>query len=131
MDTILRDLLDTLGLIPTDKLQPLSGGDIAAVYALTTRQGQVVIKHDDSARLLGEAEGLRTLKGAGTSLVIPEVLGESMGWLVIESLDTKPANARSGAALGEGLRELHGVIGEALAGIRTMRADVRPNLIPR
>lgn len=37
MDAVLRDLLDTLGLTPTDKLQPLSGGDIAAVYALTTR----------------------------------------------------------------------------------------------
>ncbi|UTA80841.1 fructosamine kinase family protein [Halomonas sp. XH26] len=113
MDVTLRDLLDTLGLIPTDKLQPLSGGDIAAVYALTTRQGQVVIKHDDSARLLGEAEGLRALKGAGTSLVIPEVLGETMGWLVIESLDTQPANTQSSVALGEGLRELHGVIGDA------------------
>ncbi|UYV19979.1 fructosamine kinase family protein [Halomonas qaidamensis] len=113
MDNNLSNLLDTLGLIPTDKLQPLSGGDIAAVYALMTRQGQVVIKHDNPARLLGEAEGLRTLKGAGTSLVIPEVLGESMGWLVIESLDTKPANTQSSIALGEELRELHGVIGDA------------------
>lgn len=113
MDAVLRDLLDTLGLTPTDKLQPLSGGDIAAVYALTTRQGQVVIKHDDSARLLGEAEGLRALKGACTSLVIPEVLGEALGWLVIESLDTQPANTQSSVALGEGLRELHGVISDA------------------
>lgn len=36
-----------------------------------------------------------------------------MGWLVIESLDTQPANTQSSVALGEGLRELHGVIGDA------------------
>ncbi len=36
MDVILRDLLETLGLSTTDKLQSLSVGDIAAVDALTT-----------------------------------------------------------------------------------------------
>jgi fructosamine-3-kinase len=113
MDATLRQLLASIELSPAGALQPLSGGDIAAVYRLDTPQGQVVIKHDDAARLRGEAEGLRTLRSACTQLVVPEVLGVSGGWLVIESLDTVPAGPHSGAALGEGLRGLHGVIGDA------------------
>ncbi|MBT2773223.1 fructosamine kinase family protein [Halomonas sp. ISL-60] len=113
MDATLSQLLESIDLIPTGDLQSLSGGDIAAVYRLDTRQGQVVIKHDDAARLLGEAEGLRTLRSACEQLVVPEVLGLSAGWLVIESLNTVPGGPQSSAALGEGLRGLHGVIGDA------------------
>ncbi|MBT2785384.1 MULTISPECIES: fructosamine kinase family protein [unclassified Halomonas] len=113
MDATLSQLLESIDLIPTGDLQSLSGGDIAAVYRLDTRQGQVVIKHDDAARLRGEAEGLRTLRSACEQLVVPEVLGLSAGWLVIESLNTVPGGPQSSAALGEGLRGLHGVIGDA------------------
>lgn len=86
---------------------------MAAVYRLETRQGQVVIKHDDASRLRGEAEGLRALRSASGQLVVPEVLGLSAGWLVIESLDTVPGGPQSETALGEGLRGLHSVIGDA------------------
>ena len=113
MDATLSQLLESIELTPVGGLQSLSGGDIAAVYRLETRQGQVVIKHDDMARLRGEAEGLRALRGACSSLVVPEVLGLAEGWLVIESLDTLPAGPKSEAALGEGLRGLHSVIGDA------------------
>lgn len=111
-DTLIR-LLESIDLIPTDDLQPLRGGDIAAVYHLETRQGPVAIKHDDAARLRGEAEGLRALHSACGQLVVPEVLGLSEGWLVIELLDTVPAGPQHDTALGEGLRGLHGVIGDA------------------
>lgn len=72
-----------------------------------------MIKHDDATQLRGEAEGLRALRSASAQLVVPEVLGLSAGWLVIESLDTVPGGPQSEAALGEGLRGLHGVIGDA------------------
>lgn len=113
MDATLSQLLNAIALTPTGDLQPLSGGDIAAVYRLETRQGQVVIKHDDAARLRGEAEGLRALRNASEALAVPEVLGLAEGWLVIESLDTVPAGPQSAIALGEGLRGLHEVIGDA------------------
>ncbi|MEA2118106.1 fructosamine kinase family protein [Halovibrio sp. HP20-50] len=112
MDAELHQLLESIELVPTGDLQSLSGGDIAAVYRLETRQGEVVIKHDEPARLRGEAEGLRTLHSACEKLVVPEVLGLSDGWLVIESLDTAPAGPQGEAALGEGLRGLHDVIGD-------------------
>ncbi|WP_447895448.1 fructosamine kinase family protein [Vreelandella sp. GE22] len=111
MNTELQDILSVLALEPRGSLTPLSGGDIAGVFELDTAHGTVVIKQDDPARLRGEAEGLRALKGAGSSLVIPEVLGQSGQWLVIEALHTIPETARASAELGEGLRELHGVIG--------------------
>ena len=113
MDAALSQLLESIDLTPTGHLQSLSGGDIAAVYRLETRQGQVVIKRDDAVRLSGEAEGLRTLRSACEKLVVPEVLGVSAGWLVMESLDTLPAGAKSEAAFGEGLRGLHSVLGDA------------------
>ncbi len=43
-----------------------------------------MIKRDDPERLSGEAEGLRVLRQASTRLVVPEVLGEGEGWLVME-----------------------------------------------
>ncbi|EHJ93208.1 fructosamine kinase family protein [Vreelandella boliviensis] len=113
MDATLSQLLESIDLTPAGDLQSLSGGDIAAVYRLETQQGQVVIKHDDAARLRGEAEGLQALRSACEKLAVPEVLGLSEGWLVIESLDTVPCGPQSSAALGEGLRGLHGVIGDA------------------
>ncbi|OJA07113.1 fructosamine kinase family protein [Halomonas sp. QHL1] len=113
MDATLSQLLESIELTPTGGLQPLSGGDIAAVYRLETQQGQVVIKHDDATRVRGEAEGLRVLGSACEKLAVPEVLGLSEGWLVIESLDTVPGEPKSEAALGEGLRGLHSVIGDA------------------
>lgn len=113
MNAALRQLLDAIKLTPTGALEPLNGGDIAAVYCLNTCQGQVVIKHDSVDRLRGEAEGLRALRGASATLVVPEVLGLFEEWLVLESLDTVPSGPQSEAALGEGLRGLHGVIGDA------------------
>lgn len=106
-------LLETAGLTGRGSLLPLSGGDIAAVYRLTTDQGDVVVKSDVPARLAGEAEGLQALARANSGLIVPEVLGQQGAWLVMEALEAAPAHQRRAAALGEGLRKLHGNTGEA------------------
>ncbi|XGA78760.1 fructosamine kinase family protein [Halomonas sp. CH40] len=112
MTDSLDALLETAGLTGRGSLQPLSGGDIAAVYRLATDQGDVVVKSDSPERLAGEAEGLQALAKANSGLIVPEVLGQQGGWLVMEALETAPAHQRSGAALGEGLRKLHGNTGD-------------------
>lgn len=107
-----RQRLEALGLRPRSEPTPLAGGDIAAVWTLETAQGRVVVKRDDPARLVGEADGLRALREAGTRLVVPEVLGLDDDLLVMEALDMSPGGSEADRALGEGLRELHAVTGE-------------------
>jgi fructosamine-3-kinase len=106
-----RERLEALGLTASGEPTPLSGGDIAAVWRLETRQGPVVLKQDDAQRLAGEADGLRALRAVGTSLVIPDVLGLDDDLLVMEALETI-GGRRNERALGEGLRELHAVTGD-------------------
>ncbi|GHB08184.1 fructosamine kinase family protein [Modicisalibacter luteus] len=106
-----RERLETLGLTASGEPTPLSGGDIAAVWRLETREGVVVLKQDDAQRLAGEADGLQALRAAGTSLVVPDVLGLDDDLLVMEALETK-GGRRDDRALGEGLRELHAVTGD-------------------
>ncbi|MBF7051894.1 fructosamine kinase family protein [Halomonas sp. KAO] len=112
MDERLRACLATAGLTPEGEPAPLSGGDIAAVYRLATDRGEVVVKQDTAERLAGEAEGLAALAAAGSGLVVPDVLAQGDGWLVMEALEVAP-HRRAPAALGEGLRRLHGAVGEA------------------
>ncbi len=111
MQADLVELLESCGLRPQAELRPLGGGDIAAVYRLTTDQGAVVVKRDEPTRLAGEAEGLRVLREAGTRLVVPAVLAEGNGWLVMEALEATARSAADGATLGAGLRELHACTG--------------------
>ncbi len=106
MEPSLQRCLAAAGLTPRGVLEPLSGGDIAAVYRLATDRGTVVVKRDAAERLAGEAEGLRALAAAGSGLVVPEVLAEREGWLVMEALEVAPRR-RDPVALGEGLRRLH------------------------
>ncbi|MDR5859456.1 fructosamine kinase family protein [Halomonas eurihalina] len=107
MDSELRDFLRSIDLSPQGEPRPLGGGDIAAVSWLETDQGPVVIKRDDPERLSGEAEGLRVLGQATSRLMVPEVLGEGDGWLVMEALESAGLAGRDETALGVGLRELH------------------------
>lgn len=108
MEPALSTLLERHGLTPRGELQPLGGGDIAAVHRLETQRGPVVVKRDDPGRLAGEAEGLQALREAGTRLIVPAVLAAGNGWLVMEALATASRSATDEATLGEGLRELHG-----------------------
>ena len=112
MERSLQRLLASAGLTPRGGPRPLGGGDIAEVHRLATDQGAVVIKRDDPERLSGEADGLRALRDAGTRLVVPEVLAEGDGWLVMEALETG-GSRRDEASLGEGLRDLHACVGDA------------------
>ncbi|SFH82773.1 fructosamine kinase family protein [Modicisalibacter xianhensis] len=102
--------LEGLDIIPQGNPTPLTGGDIAAVWRLETTQGPVILKQDDAQRLAGEADGLRALQSARTSLVVPGILGLDDDLLVMEALET--GGRRNEQALGEGLRELHAVTGE-------------------
>ncbi len=85
----------------------MSGGDIAAVYWLDTDQGAVVAKRDDPERLSGEADGLRALHEAASSLVVPEVLALEGEWLIMEALKSGSRSVRSASTLGDGLKALH------------------------
>lgn len=112
MNRTLEKLLQVTGLSPEGPLQPLSGGDIAAVYRLATDAGDVVVKSDASDRLVGEAEGLQALANVGSGLVVPAVLGQQDEWLVMEALETTSYQPKHEAALGERLRRLHESTGE-------------------
>ncbi|PRY72314.1 fructosamine kinase family protein [Halomonas ventosae] len=112
MDRSLQRLLASAGLTPRGEPRPLGGGDIAEVHSLATDQGEVVVKQDAPARLAGEADGLRALCEAGSGLVVPELLAEGDGWLVMEALETGRSR-RDEARLGEGLRRLHAPTGDA------------------
>lgn len=112
MHETLKALLDHVGLVPLSEPKGMSGGDIASVSRLETAQGSVVVKHDDAERLVGEADGLQALREAGSSLYVPAVLAVGDGWLIMEALDASGSRRRDEVALGEGLRELHSVIGK-------------------
>ncbi|MBB3141263.1 fructosamine kinase family protein [Halomonas organivorans] len=107
MPDALDQLLRRLGIRPAGALVPLSGGDIAAVYRLSTDRGEAVAKYDDAGRLRGEAQGLQALRAATSRLVVPEVWGEGDGWLVMEALVPGARTPHDEIALAEGLRELH------------------------
>lgn len=111
IDETLTALLLDAGLTPRGEPRPLGGGDIAEVYRLATDQGEVVAKQDEPGRLAGETDGLRALSEARSGLVVPEVLAEGDGWLVMEALQTGRSR-RDEASLGEGLRRLHAVTGD-------------------
>ncbi|WP_163560239.1 fructosamine kinase family protein [Halomonas sp. NO4] len=112
MEASLETLLAAAGMRPRGEPVPLGGGDIAAVYRLDTDQGEVVVKRDDPERLAGEADGLRALREAASGLVVPEVVAEGDGYLVMEALATASRHRGDETALGEGLRRLHAVTGE-------------------
>ncbi len=103
--------LEALDIVPQGDPRPLAGGDIAAVWRLTTAQGELVVKQDAAETLAAEAEGLRALREAGSSLIIPEVVALDDDLLIMEALDSAPRGRESEAQLGEGLRELHAVTG--------------------
>ncbi|WP_106478244.1 fructosamine kinase family protein [Phytohalomonas tamaricis] len=102
-------VLKSIGLTAYGKAIPLSGGDIGQVWRVDSDQGQVVVKHADTCMIQAEADGLRALRGAGTGLIIPEIIGVLDDVLVTEYLESGRPNPTQ---LGEGLRQLHGVKGE-------------------
>ncbi len=112
MNNTLKTLLNDAGLSSQGALSPLSGGDSAATYRLSTDAGDVVVKRDNPARLAGEADGLRALSSANSGLIVPTVLAQEAEWLVMEALETVSYRHGCAESLGEGLRRLHGITGE-------------------
>ncbi|WP_129139067.1 fructosamine kinase family protein [Modicisalibacter coralii] len=119
-----HERLAALGLEIVGEPRALAGGDIAEVSRLETRQGAVVAKRDDPRTLAAEADGLRALREAGSALIVPEVIALDDDLLVMEALDA--GGRRDGARLGEGLRELHGVVGETHGWPRDNRCGPTP-----
>ncbi|MGI9288216.1 MAG: fructosamine kinase family protein [Pseudomonadales bacterium] len=88
----------------------LSGGSISAAYALHFNdRPPVFAKHNSTVPadfFSAEATGLQTLARHGP-LRVPEVLHYSSEFIVLEFIESAPANTKYWHTLGEGLAELH------------------------
>ncbi|MGQ7244571.1 fructosamine kinase family protein [Salinicola sp. V024] len=92
--------------MPTDGgLTPLSGGDSGAGLWRIEGETPHIVKRDSPERVAGEADGLRALQSACRLLIVPAVLAQDDDLLVMQALDD--TGKRDGAALGEGLRQMH------------------------
>ncbi|WP_456267330.1 fructosamine kinase family protein [Kushneria sp. AK178] len=99
--------LEALGIHATTPPEPLGGGDIGQVWRVTTAEGDVLVKHADPEGLDAEADGLRALLAADTGLVIPDIVGELPGALVMTYLPRARPDRQAHEAFGRGLRALH------------------------
>lgn len=106
MTQVLRERLAALGMsVDGAAITPLSGGDSGAALWRVDGATPCIVKRDTPERVAGEADGLRALSGACRKLIVPEVLAEDDDLLVMQFLEG--TGKRDGAALGEGLRQLH------------------------
>lgn len=103
-----QETLETLGLRATADPEALGGGDIGKVWRVATSQGDVLVKHADEQGLEAEADGLRALQAANTGLIIPDIVGELPGALVMTYLPPARPDRQTHEAFGHGLRALHG-----------------------
>lgn len=98
------------------RLESIGGGCIANACCIYTTSEQYFLKFGSAKvaqTFTAEAEGLRTLRHANTSLCIPQVLAVSPpvsyrpGFLLLEWLPPAQPTAAFWEALGTGLAELH------------------------
>src|SRR6185295_9739864 len=116
LETALRRALDDQSLRVT-AMEPVSGGCIHETARLATTKGEFFAKWSSEcpAELFqSEAEALRALRAAGSTLAVPEVILASApsedcpAFIVMEYL--APSQGRAGQeqdALGRGLAEVH------------------------
>lgn len=102
-----QETLEALGISATASPEPLGGGDIGQVWRVATAQGEVLVKHAAPEGLEAEADGLKALREADTGLVIPDILGELPGALVMTYLPPARPDQPAHEAFGRGLRALH------------------------
>ena len=92
------------------RVEPLSGGCISAAYAVHFNDRPAVFaKHNVTVPadfFAAEAAGLRALSQGGP-LCVPDVLHYSAEIIVLELIDSAPANADYWHLLGSGLAALH------------------------
>lgn len=98
------------------QVQSVSGGDIASAMAVDTVSGRVFVKwgYGEAGNAFEEeAEGLRALRTAKSSFVVPDVLlasngfGNTPGCLVLEWLEIIRPSAGDYTRFGTALAELH------------------------
>lgn len=97
-------VLEQFGLVPRGGAEPLGGGDIGQVWRVDSDRGRVVVKHAAAFAIQAEADGLRALGEASTSLVVPQLIGVGDDVLVMEYLEPGRPDPQG---LGAGLRALH------------------------
>jgi len=98
---------------------PVSGGDIARAYRLTTPTGPLFLKTrpDPMAGLFErEAAGLRALRATGT-IAVPDVLREAPSGLVLEWIDVGSRTSTSETDVGRRLAALHRTTGPRFGGL--------------
>lgn len=97
-------------------VRTVSGGDIASAAAVDTLHGRVFVKwgqDETGGAFEEEAEGLRTLRNARSSFVIPNVLDafngvdDVPGYLVLEWLESVEPSSGDYHRFGMALAELH------------------------
>jgi fructosamine-3-kinase len=99
--------------------EPVAGGCIHTALSLSgegplgrRRYFAKMNDADSAAMFAAEADGLAALASAG-SIAVPAVVArgrdDDIAWLILEWIDLEGLDARSAAALGEGLAELHRV----------------------
>ncbi|MDA3648995.1 fructosamine kinase family protein [Saccharopolyspora indica] len=97
------------GRTPVD-VRRLSGGDTAAVFAVSLDDGAVVFAKTAPESMPGaiaaEAASLRWLAEPG-AVAVPEVLGHTEHWLVTEHVAEAAPTAAAAEQLGRGLAGLH------------------------
>lgn len=102
-----HETLEALGIRATHSPEPLGGGDIGQVWRVATPDGALLVKHADPEGLEAEADGLKALRTADTGLVIPDIVGELPGALVMTYLPPARPDQQAHETFGRGLRALH------------------------
>lgn len=101
--------------VTADAIEPVAGGCIHRALRLRSGRDVWFVKlnaADRRAMFATEARGLATL-AAQAALVVPDVVcfgsDARHAWLVLDWLDLVPLDAKTAAALGEGLAALHAI----------------------
>lgn len=108
---MLQAQLSKIGYHSVRSSTPVSGGSINDCYKVSTESDTVFVKIRKKGMLEDvfqkEANGLDALRGATSSLVIPEVIYKDEDILVLEYLESHPHLSTPGEECGIGLAELH------------------------
>jgi len=95
---------------PPSTTRPMHGGSLSQVLMLEWRDGRRVVAKCGPL-VAEEGRMLRAMRAAGAPA--PEVLGCVGDVLFLDPLEEAPPTRRAWRALGEGLRRLHGAVGES------------------
>lgn len=109
-------LVDGLGATAAT---PLSGGDVARAYRLSTPDGPLFVKTHPSPQPLmfeREAAGLRALRATGT-VHVPDVVRETPDGLVLAWVESGRRTTGADTAFGRDLAGLHRTTGPAFGGL--------------